>query len=102
MTPEEIISDEEIEKVHSNANFGDTPKRWVVNSSLLKIHFGYSTGYTAYKILREHDLIKVKWLKSKQKILVNEKGKKYLRAVFGPKLNGMIKFAMETIDNDRT
>ena len=74
-----IIPDSEIERVHANANFGDTPKRDVVNYALLKCACDYDNGHTAQQILAEHGLIK---LSSRHGILT-EKGKKYLWAAFG-------------------
>lgn len=74
-----IIPDSEIERVHADANFGDAPKRDVVNYALLKCSCGYDNGSTAQQILYKHGLIK---LSSRHGILT-EKGNKYLWAVFG-------------------
>lgn len=57
MSKQEIISDEQVDKVHGNANFGSTGKREVVDQGLLKCASGYYQGYTSTKILTEHGLI---------------------------------------------
>ena len=76
MTPEEIISDEEIEKVHANANFGSTKKRDVVNFGVLKCASGYHMGRTSTQICEEHGLIDGSYA-------LTAKGRSYLWAVFG-------------------
>ena len=58
MKPQDIITDEQIERVHANANFGSMPKRQVVDEALLKCACGYHNGYTAQQIVSEHGLIK--------------------------------------------
>ncbi len=78
--PSEIISDCEIESVHANAQFGDTPKREVVNYALLKIACGYSNGHTAQVILSEHGLINASSGKGSKTL--THRGKKYLYSVF--------------------
>ena len=82
MTPEQIISDAEIERVHANANFGDMSKRAVVADGVLKYAFGYSCGSTQIAILREHGLI-AKPRPMSYKASLTEKGRRYLRAEFG-------------------
>lgn len=77
MTDKEIISDEEIEKVHANANFGGMEKRDVVNLGVLKCASGYYQGATSNRIIEEHGLIDMKHYR------LTEKGKKYLWAAFG-------------------
>ncbi len=57
-TPQELIPDEAIERVHANANFGSMPKRDVVKETVLKCAFEYSAGYTALQICQEHGLLK--------------------------------------------
>jgi predicted transcriptional regulator len=76
-----IISDEEIERVHGNANFGSMSKRQVVGEGVLKYAFGYDTGHTQLAILLEHGLVK-KPKSMSYKTDVTEKGKRYLRALF--------------------
>lgn len=73
--PKEIISDEEIERVHANANFGSMDKRTVVDQGVLKCASGYYQGHTSTEILKEHGLITAKYRLTK-------KGQKYLWAVF--------------------
>ncbi len=75
MKPEEIITDEEIERVHANANFGSMSKRDVVNQGVLKCASGYYQGHTSTQIIKEHGLVNDKY-----KLTV--KGKKYLWAAF--------------------
>lgn len=75
--PENIISDEDIERVHANAQYGDTPKRDVVNYGLLKIACGFGNGYTTDTILEEHGLISGRHGK------MTLKGRNYLWSVFG-------------------
>ena len=48
--PEEIITDEEIERVHANANFGSIGKRQVINQGVLKCACGYYQGHTSTQI----------------------------------------------------
>ena len=57
MTKFEIISDEEIERVHANANFGSMKKRDVVDQGVLKCASGYYQGSTSRSIIQEHGLI---------------------------------------------
>ena len=73
--PEEIITDEEIERVHANANFGSMGKREVVNQGVLKCASGYYQGHTSTQIIKEHGLV------TKNYRLTN-KGKRYLWAAF--------------------
>lgn len=75
---EDIISDEEIERVHANANFGGMGKRQVVNQGVLKCASGYSQGHTSMTICKEHGLITDKYRLTK-------KGKQYLWAAFNTK-----------------
>ena len=80
MKPCEIISDEEIERVHAYANFGDTGKRDVVDSTILKVSCGYHVGHTAMTIIKEHGLIKI--TPKHRRISVTKMGKKYLFATY--------------------
>lgn len=76
MTEEqEIISDEEIERVHANANFGATTKRDVVRLGVLKCASGYYQGATSRRICEEHGLINKKYE-------LTAKGRTYLWAAF--------------------
>ena len=74
--PEQIISDDEIIIVHGGANFGDTPKRDVVNYGVLKCACGYYQGYTSRQINVEHGLIDKDYK-------LTQKGREYLWSVFG-------------------
>ncbi len=75
MKPEDIISDEEIEKVHGNANFGGLTKRQVVASAVLKCASGWHQGFTSMTIAKQHGLIS-------EKYSLTKKGKLYLWACF--------------------
>lgn len=70
-----IITDEEIERVHGNANFGPMSKRSVVNSAVLKCASGWHQGYTSTTIAEEHGLITKSYK-------LTDKGKKYLWACY--------------------
>ncbi|NDV21002.1 hypothetical protein GO013_16445 [Pseudodesulfovibrio sp. JC047] len=74
-TPESIIPDEEIERVHANADFGGMPKRDVVNMGVLKVASGYYQGHTSNQIIREHGLVTDEYD-------LTPKGKAYLWAVY--------------------
>lgn len=79
--PEEIISNEEIEKVHAYANFGSgITKREVVNQGVLKCASGYYQGHTSKQICVEHGLIKGMY--REEHYTLTEKGKAYLWAAF--------------------
>jgi hypothetical protein len=82
MTPEEIIPESEIDRVHGNANFGPMPKRRVVDEGVLKYAFGYQSGYTQLQILIEHSLIR-KPKPGSYKSTLTAKGQRYLRAMKG-------------------
>jgi len=72
---EEIISNDEIERVHANANFGGMDKREVVNQGVLKCASGYYQGSTSTAIIKEHGLIDDKYE-------LTPKGRMYLWAAF--------------------
>jgi len=57
MSIQDIISDDEIIRVHANANFGDYEPRYIVNYGLLKCASGYYQGSTSRAILTDHNLI---------------------------------------------
>ncbi len=78
MKVEEIISDEEIEKVHANANFGSMGKRDVVNLGILKCASGYYQGSTSTCIIHEHGLIN-----DRHDYKLTAKVRAYLWAAFG-------------------
>lgn len=73
--PEEIITDEEIERVHANANFGNMAKRTVVNQGVLKCASGYYQGNTSTQIIKQHGLVD-------QQYELTPKGRAYLWAAF--------------------
>ena len=72
---EEIISDEEIERVHANADFGHISKRDVVAMGVLKVAAGYYQGHTSKQIITEHGLVDGNYT-------LTAKGRTYLWAVF--------------------
>lgn len=81
--PEQIISNEEIERVHANANFGGMSKRTVVDQAVLKCASGYHQGYTSNQIIKEHGLVT-------EKYKLTRKGQKYLWAAFSnPSINSV-------------
>lgn len=81
MTPQEIIPDAEVDRVHANANFGSMSKRAVIAEGVLKSAFGYSHGSTALAILVEHGLVR-RPRPHACRAPLTEKGRKYLRAAF--------------------
>lgn len=78
--PREIISDEEIERIHANANFGGMEKREVVNQGVLKCASGYYQGSTSTQIIKEHGLVDAEYK-------LTPKGKTYLWAAFSSKIS---------------
>lgn len=74
-TPEEIVSDKEIDAFWENANFGNITRRSVINESVLKCASGRYTGRTATQILTELGLVSTEWS-------LTPKGKLYLWAAF--------------------
>ena len=81
-TPEQIISDAAINRVHGYANFGEMSKRDVVTEGVIKYAFGYTSGHTQLMIILEHGLVH-KPRPGKYQTTLTEKGRAYLRAVFG-------------------
>lgn len=75
MRVEEIISDEEVDKVHANANFGSMSKRDVIKYGVLKVASGYYQGHTSKTICMEHNLIYPDYT-------LTPKGKEYLWAAW--------------------
>jgi hypothetical protein len=80
-TTSEIISDEEIIRVHANANFGDTPPREAVNEGVRKYAVGFACGSTMRAILIEHGLIG-KPVGSLNTANLTRKGKEYARSIY--------------------
>lgn len=78
MSIEEIVSDEELDAVWGNANFGACTKREVVYDTLLKCLGGFTTGYTARHIVKDLKLVHEKrWDLTK-------KGESYLYLCIAP------------------
>ena len=73
--PKVIITDEEIERVHANANFGGMDKRTVVDQGVLKCASGYYQGSTSNRIIKDHGLVADDYE-------LTVKGKAYLWAAF--------------------
>jgi hypothetical protein len=77
----EIISDEEIDRVHGNANFGEAmTKREVVNQGVLKCASGYYQGHTSTQIITQHGLVD-------QHYNLTAKGRTYLWAAFSSSIS---------------
>ncbi|MBL4800290.1 MAG: hypothetical protein JKY45_00250 [Emcibacter sp.] len=76
MKVEDIISDDEIDRVHAYASFGDISKRDVVRYGLLKCASGYHQGHTTGQIIKEHGLVG-------KNMTLTKKGRRYLWAAFG-------------------
>lgn len=93
-TPDQIVTDAEIERVHAKANFGSQTKRGVVNEGVLKAAFGYASGHTQMSILHEHGLIHQFRSTKRGAGKLTVKGTKYLRAVYGPHFSEMTKLGM--------
>ncbi len=69
----EIVSDEELDRVHGNASFGIS-KRDVLRLGVLKCASGYYQGHTSKSICIAHKLITPKSYR------LTKKGRKYLWA----------------------
>jgi hypothetical protein len=62
MNEQEIITDEQLNEVWGNANFGAVSKRDLVKETLLKCLAEYESGHTAKCIVRELGLVHIhKW-----------------------------------------
>jgi hypothetical protein len=83
MTPKEIITDDEIERVHANANFGSQSKRDVVDNALLKAACKLHNGSTANYILEAHGLIDTAY---RRRPKLTDLGREYLYAICKPAL----------------
>lgn len=81
MTPQEIISDEEIARVHTHANFGAMSPREVVNEGVRKTAVGYHCGSTQLHILLEHGLA-TKPRPGSSDVSLTKKGKAYARSIY--------------------
>lgn len=78
--PQEIITNEEIERVHGNADFGGMGKREVVDQGILKCASGYYQGHTSTQIITEHGLVTKEYE-------LTPKGRTYLWAAFSSKIS---------------
>jgi hypothetical protein len=77
----DIISDDEVVRVHGYANFGSMTPREVVNDGVRKYAVGYTGGSTQVAILREHGLI-TQTKGAGYRANLTEKGKRYARAIY--------------------
>lgn len=73
---EDIITNEQLDKVWGNANFGTISKRKVIANGVLKCASGYYTGHTLKFIMKELGLV------NPSKWALTKKGKEYLFAEF--------------------
>lgn len=78
-TPQDLITDVQIDIVCGNANFGDIEKRTVIAQSLLQYACGYSTGKKAKLICAKLGLVHAGSLE------LTNLGKHYLFASFSKK-----------------
>ncbi len=86
-----VIPDDEIDRVHGNANFGpDLTKRQVVTEGVVKYSLGFKGGHTQLCILLEHGLIKPPNPGSYRSTLT-PKGRIYLRAAFASRIDEIVK-----------
>lgn len=75
-----ILTDEQIDLVWGNANFGETiSRREIVNENLLKIEQGYHIGHTASCILQELGLVQSQGIRKPLKL--TQYGNRYLKEV---------------------
>lgn len=82
MIATEIITEEEVIKVHANANFGPQSPREVLDQGIVKYALGWRSGHTLFDILREHGLIH-KPRGNRYDTALTSKGRRYLRALQG-------------------
>ena len=97
-TVQKIISDDKISTVHANANFGDTPKREVVNIGVVQAALGYSMGHTMQQIITEHGLAK---RTGGYYPKLTKKGFRYLHALMGGRVSEVISYIAEDQPNDQ-
>lgn len=79
LPPEEIISDEQVTRIHGHANFGSMSPRQVLAEGVWKYSMGYTSGYTQMSILLEHGFIR-KPKPGQYRSTLTKKGEAYLRA----------------------
>ncbi len=80
-----IISDEDIIRVHGFASFGTMSPREVVDEGVLKYAMGFTGGWTQVSILLEHGLIqRPKPMSYKSRL--TQKGFAYARALWATRI----------------
>jgi hypothetical protein len=95
MRPNQLVTDEAIERVHANANFGSMTKRDVVNVGVVQAALGFSMGHTMAQIIREHGLVKKS---SGVYPKLSAKGQRYLHAIIGNRASEIISYIAESTD----
>ena len=70
-----MISNEEIEEVFANTNFGNRNHRKLLEQGVLKIQAGYRSGHTLTTIMQKLGLISIKHT-------ILKKGRKFLFEAF--------------------
>ena len=78
--PNEIVSDQELNDVCVNADFGGADKRDVLNNAVLKVACQFYSGSVVEAMLQQHSLADM----STYELTI--KGKAYLWAVYGKQL----------------
>ena len=74
-----LISEEEVYRVHGNADFGSMTPRDVVNRGVLNVSKGWHSGSVMQSIILEH---KLAWSrKSQSPMKLKPKGRRYLEAM---------------------
>lgn len=80
-TTRDLVSDEEVTRVHANANFGDLAPRAVVDEGVLKTLLGYSSGHTMECIVAEHGLVQQSSRRGGRQRVLTAKGKRYAQVL---------------------
>ena len=82
MTPEEVVSNEELTEVAGNANFGSGASvREVLKWGVLQSASGYTTGHTLLCIMEELHLVSKERRRAVPRL--TNRGRSYLWAAFG-------------------
>lgn len=71
-----LVSDAEVFEAFQNTNFGETPNRFIIADTLLKLACGYHTGRTATIICIELGLVR------NGSYNLTKKGKEYMFHAF--------------------
>jgi hypothetical protein len=87
--PHEIITDDEIIRVHGHANFGAMSPREVVNDGVRQYAFGFTGGSTQVAILIAHGLITKPKKFGGAHADLTETGKLYGRSIYQIRRHGM-------------